>query len=228
MPKNLLLESVSKVYGRLYAVRNVSLEIGEGEFVTLLGPSGCGKTTTLRMIAGFEAPTSGRIFYDGREISGLIPQKRRFGIVFQSYALFPHMKVSENVAFGQRMRRYPKGKIGRRVALARAMALISLFGANGIVTAGLLKAEWNIYGAAGIVVSEVLFCLPRAMVILYATLSAVDTRLDEAAAGLGASGFATFFRITVPTARYGLFSAAALTFNLTITDFGNPIIIGRG
>jgi len=113
-------------------------------------------------------------------------------------------------------------------SLLQAMALISLFGANGLVTAGLLKVEWNIYGPTGIIISEVLYCLPHAIVILYATLSAVDTRLDEAAASLGASGVTTFFKITVPTARNGIFSAAALTFNLTITDFGNPIIIGRG
>ncbi len=113
-------------------------------------------------------------------------------------------------------------------SLLQAMALISLFGTNGLVTAGLLKVEWNIYGATGIILSEVLYCFPHAMVILYTTLSAVDTRLDEAASSLGASGLTTFFKITVPTARYGILSAAALVFNLTITDFGNPIIIGRG
>jgi iron(III) transport system permease protein len=113
-------------------------------------------------------------------------------------------------------------------SLLQAMALISLFGTNGLITAGLLKVEWNIYGPTGIIISEVLYCFPHAMVILYTTLSAVDTRLDEAASSLGASGVTTFFRITVPTARYGIFSAAALVFNLTITDFGNPIIIGRG
>ncbi len=113
-------------------------------------------------------------------------------------------------------------------SLLQAMALISLFGTNGLITAGLLKVEWNIYGATGIILSEVLYCFPHAMVILYTTLSAVDTRLDEAASSLGASGLTTFFKITVPTARYGLLSAAALVFNLTITDFGNPIIIGRG
>jgi iron(III) transport system permease protein len=113
-------------------------------------------------------------------------------------------------------------------SLLQAMALISLFGTNGLITAGLLRVEWNIYGATGIIISEVLYCFPHAMVILYTTLSAVDTRLDEAASSLGASGLTTFFKITVPTARYGIFSAAALVFNLTITDFGNPIVIGRG
>lgn len=113
-------------------------------------------------------------------------------------------------------------------SLLQAMALISLFGTNGLITAGLLNVEWNIYGPTGIIISEVLYCFPHAMVILYTTLSAVDSRLDEAASSLGASGVTTFFKITVPTARYGIFSAAALVFNLTITDFGNPIIIGRG
>ena len=113
-------------------------------------------------------------------------------------------------------------------SLLQAMVLISLFGANGLITKGLLNVEWNIYGPTGIIISEVLYCFPHAMIILYTTLSAVDSRLDEAASSLGASGLTTFFRITVPTARYGIFSAAALVFNLTITDFGNPIIIGRG
>ncbi len=113
-------------------------------------------------------------------------------------------------------------------SLLQAMALISLFGSNGLITAGLLKVNWNIYGPLGIIISEVLYCFPHAMVILYTTLSAVDSRLDEAAASLGASGVKTFFKITIPTARYGIFSAAALVFNLAITDFGNPIIIGRG
>ncbi len=113
-------------------------------------------------------------------------------------------------------------------SLLQAMVLISLFGANGLITSGILKTEWNIYGPVGIIISEVLYCFPHAMIILYTTLSAVDSRLDEAASSLGASGITTFFRITVPTARYGIFSAAALVFNLTITDFGNPIIIGRG
>ena len=111
-------------------------------------------------------------------------------------------------------------------SLLQAMALVSLFGNNGLIT-GLLKAEWNIYGATGIIISEVLYSFPHAMVILYTTLSAIDSRLDEAAASLGASDIRAFFKITIPTARYGIFSAAALVFNLTITDFGNPIIIGR-
>ncbi len=113
-------------------------------------------------------------------------------------------------------------------SMLQAMALISLFGSNGLITSGLFNTEWNIYGPNGIIISEVLYSFPHAMVILYTTLSAVDSRMDEAAASLGASGITSFFKITIPTSRYGIFSAAALVFNLAITDFGNPIIIGRG
>lgn len=115
MAKNLKIENVSKIYGRLYAVNRINLEVKEGEFLTLLGPSGCGKTTTLRMIAGFETPDEGKLIYDDKVINTLIPQKRNFGIVFQSYALFPHMKVKENIAFGLKMHKYPKEKIEKRV-----------------------------------------------------------------------------------------------------------------
>lgn len=111
-------------------------------------------------------------------------------------------------------------------SIVQALALIYLFGRNGLITAHFLKTDWNIYGATGIIVSEVLYCLPHAFVILYTTLSAVDIRLDEAAESLGATPFKVFTRITIPSAKYGIFSAAALTFNLTITDFGNPVVIG--
>ena len=111
-------------------------------------------------------------------------------------------------------------------SIIQALALIYLFGRNGLITAHLLQTDWNIYGATGIIVSEVLYCLPHSFVILYTTLSAVDIRLDEAAESLGATPFKVFTRITLPSAKYGIFSAAALTFNLTITDFGNPVVIG--
>lgn len=111
-------------------------------------------------------------------------------------------------------------------SIIQALALIYLFGRNGLITAHLLKTDWNIYGSTGIIISEVLYCLPHAFVILFTTLSAVDIRLDEAAESLGATPFKVFTRITLPSAKYGIFSAAALTFNLTITDFGNPVVIG--
>ena len=110
--------------------------------------------------------------------------------------------------------------------IIQALALILLFGRNGLITRYLLGTDWNIYGATGIIVGEILYCFPNALFILYTTLSAVDTRLDEAAQSLGASSLKTFLKVTLPAAKYGIASAAALTFNLTITDFGIPVVIG--
>ena len=105
-PPAIELRGVVKRYGSVTAIREASLEIGDNEFFTLLGPSGCGKTTLLRMIAGFEDVTEGAIFLYGEEIEGLPPNRRPVNTVFQQYALFPHMTVAENVAFGmQRLKR---------------------------------------------------------------------------------------------------------------------------
>ncbi len=114
----LRLEHVSKSFGDVVAVDDVSLEVQSGEFLTLLGPSGCGKTTTLRMIAGFETATSGRVLLGDRDITRLPPQQRGIGMVFQNYALFPHLNVFENVAFGLRANNTPKAKIADRVKSA--------------------------------------------------------------------------------------------------------------
>jgi iron(III) transport system permease protein len=111
-------------------------------------------------------------------------------------------------------------------SIIQGLALILLFGRNGLITRYFLQTNWNIYGATGIVVAECLYCFPNALFILVTTLSAVDTRLDEAAQSLGASWFRTFYKVTLPSAKYGIASAAALVFNLTITDFGIPVVIG--
>lgn len=104
------IKNVSKSYGDKPVVKNISLSIRRGEFVTLLGPSGCGKTTTLRMIAGFEQPTSGTIFFNGEDITQLPPHKRNINTVFQKYALFPHLNVFGNIAFGLKMKTVPDGE----------------------------------------------------------------------------------------------------------------------
>jgi iron(III) transport system ATP-binding protein len=116
LSKQLVLENISKHFGSLVAVQDVDLVIEPGEFICFLGPSGCGKTTLLRIITGFEQQTAGDIIYDGNVINDVIPQKRDFGIVFQSYALFPNMTVHQNVAFGLKMRRMPKNLIDERVS----------------------------------------------------------------------------------------------------------------
>lgn len=111
----LSLKNISKRFDQTQAVSDVSLDVERGEFFGLLGPSGCGKTTTLRMIAGLEKPDSGTIFFEGTEITNLPAERRGFGMVFQNYALFPHLNVAENVAFGLRARHKPKPEIRDRV-----------------------------------------------------------------------------------------------------------------
>ena len=106
---------VTKKYGDVTALHALDLKIREGEFLTLLGPSGCGKTTTLRLIAGFIQPTSGTIYLGEDDVTGVAPQHREIGMVFQDYALFPHMTVRENIAFGLQERRYEKARIVERV-----------------------------------------------------------------------------------------------------------------
>jgi len=114
--KQLVLENISKHFGSLVAVQNVDLVIEPGEFICFLGPSGCGKTTLLRIITGFEQQTIGNLIYDGKVLNDVIPQKRDFGIVFQSYALFPNMTVHQNIAFGLNMRKVPKRLSDERVS----------------------------------------------------------------------------------------------------------------
>ena len=115
------LRSVRKLYGNVTAVADVSLTVARGEFLTLLGPSGCGKTTTLRMIGGFESPTAGDVWIDGVLMGNQPPNRRNVNTVFQNYALFPHMTVQQNVAYGLAMKRVPRQEQTRRVAEALEM-----------------------------------------------------------------------------------------------------------
>ena len=109
------LRNVSKEFDGVQVLKNINLYIRKKEFVTLLGPSGCGKTTTLRIIGGFETPTTGQVLFDGQDIAYLPPYKRRVNTVFQKYALFPHLNVHDNIAFGLKLRKLPKAEIDRKV-----------------------------------------------------------------------------------------------------------------
>ncbi len=120
------LREVSKVFDRVRAVDQVSLDIREGEFFALLGPSGCGKTTLLRLLAGFELPSTGEIFIDGQAMSAVPPNHRPVNMVFQSYAIFPHLNVRDNIAYGLRRQKLPKDELRRKVE--EALALIKLEG----------------------------------------------------------------------------------------------------
>ena len=124
---SLSIDAVSKRYGSQLALDDISLEVPRGQFLTLLGPSGSGKTTLLMTIAGFVAPSAGRIFLDGAPVEHLPPEKRNCGIVFQSYALFPHLSIAENVAFPLRVRRRPRAEIAGRVRRALDAVQLSRF-----------------------------------------------------------------------------------------------------
>ena len=120
-------EKIDKSYdGEVLVVKNLNLDIAKGEFVTMLGPSGSGKTTTLMMLAGFETPTNGEIFLDTKPISKIPPYEREIGMVFQNYALFPHMTVYENLAFPLRVRKMPKDEADNKID--KALSMVSLSG----------------------------------------------------------------------------------------------------
>src|SRR5919197_5930919 len=123
------LVRVTKRFGDVTAVDDLSLDIGRGEFFSLLGPSGCGKTTTLRIIGGFEDPTQGAVFLGGRDVTGLPAYRRDVNTVFQSYALFPHLSVFDNVAFGLRRKKVPKPDVETRVR--EILRLVGLPGFEG-------------------------------------------------------------------------------------------------
>src|SRR6201981_1008605 len=116
-----VIRSLNKKFDEVHAVKDVNLDIRDKEFVVLVGPSGCGKTTTLRMLAGLETITSGRILIDDKVVNDLAPMDRDIAMVFQNYALYPHMSVYDNMAFGLKMRRFGRGEIDQRVRGAAGM-----------------------------------------------------------------------------------------------------------
>jgi len=126
--KGVIIKDVSKKFGEIVGVDNLDLDIKSGEFFTFLGPSGCGKTTTLRMIAGFYYPSSGKIYFDNRDVTTLQPNKRNIGMVFQNYALFPHMTVDENIAFGLEVRKLAKTQIKEKVNRIRELVHLGPYG----------------------------------------------------------------------------------------------------
>src|ERR1700760_4939915 len=123
----LTLDRIGQQFGDFFALRDINLNVDGGEFVALLGPSGCGKSTLLRIISGFIRQTHGRVLFDQSVVDDLSPGERGVGIVFQNYALFPHMTVAENVAYGLQARRWPRGKIAARVAEMLALVHMSEF-----------------------------------------------------------------------------------------------------
>ena len=167
------ITELTKTYrGDVVAVDDLSLEVGEGEFVTLLGPSGCGKTTTLRMIAGFETPTAGRIYLAGEDVTELPPYRRQVNTVFQDYALFPHMTIRDNVGYGLRVSGVPRSEIAPRVA--EALATVGLLEKADARPGNLSGGQKQRVALARALVRE-----PKVL-LLDEPLSALDAKLREA------------------------------------------------
>ena len=131
-PRMIHLENVSKEFDGVTVLNDINLYIRKKEFVTLLGPSGCGKTTTLRIIGGFEYPTTGKVTFDGKDITNLPPYKRRVNTVFQKYALFPHLNVRDNIAFGLKLKKMPKSEINKRVDKMLDLVNLSGYGKRSV------------------------------------------------------------------------------------------------
>jgi spermidine/putrescine transport system ATP-binding protein len=167
------LQNITKIFpGGVTAVDNITLEIPHGEFFTMLGPSGCGKTTTLRMIAGFEMPTSGQIFIDGKEMSRVQPNRRPVNTVFQNYALFPHLTVEQNVAFGLKLKRVPAAETHRRVQ--EALEMVQLPGMEKRKPSQLSGGQQQRVALARALVNE------PAVLLLDEPLGALDLKLRKA------------------------------------------------
>ena len=166
------IQNVSKLFGSVTAVDDVSLDIAEGEFFALLGPSGCGKTTLLRMLAGFEIPSSGRIVIDGQEMEGIDPNRRPVNMVFQSYAVFPHMSVADNVGYGLKVTGVPRADIDKRVK--EALALVKLDGYERRMPGQLSGGQRQ-----RVALARALIKRPKVL-LLDEPLSALDAKLREA------------------------------------------------
>ncbi len=163
------LVELTKQFGPVVAVDAISLDIGAGEFFSLLGPSGCGKTTTLRMVGGFELPTSGRVELRGRDVTGEPPERRPVNMVFQSYALFPHLSVFDNVAFGLRRRKAPNEETRRRVGAVLELVRLTGFDRRG-------PAELSGGQQQRVALARALVCEPTVL-LLDEPLGALDLKL---------------------------------------------------
>ncbi|HEU5197171.1 MAG TPA: ATP-binding cassette domain-containing protein, partial [Methylomirabilota bacterium] len=213
------LRGCTRDYGAVRAVDRLDLAVVEGEFLALLGPSGCGKTTTLNLIAGFVEPTAGRILIDDEDVTGRPPHLRGLGVVFQSYALFPHLSVYENVAFGLRERRMPAVEIDRRVGEALELVRLDRAGRQrpGELSGGMQQR---------VALARALVYRPRVL-LLDEPLAALDRKLregmrDELRAIQRSVGITTIFVTHDQAEALGLSDRIAVMSGGRIEQLGTP------
>ena len=213
------LRGCTRDYGAVRAVDALDLAVHDGEFLALLGPSGCGKTTTLNLVAGFVEPTAGRILVDGEDVTGRPPHLRGLGVVFQSYALFPHLSVRENVAFGLRERRIPRAEIERRVGDALGLVRLDRAGRQrpGQLSGGMQQR---------VALARALVYQPRVL-LLDEPLAALDKKLreemrDELRAIQRSVGITTIFVTHDQAEALGLADRIAVMNRGRIEQLGEP------
>jgi ABC-type Fe3+/spermidine/putrescine transport system ATPase subunit len=213
------LRGCTRDYGAVRAVDALDLAVHDGEFLALLGPSGCGKTTTLNLVAGFVEPTAGRILVDGEDVTGRPPHLRGLGVVFQSYALFPHLSVRENVAFGLRERRVPKAEVERRVGEALGLVRLDRDGRQrpGELSGGMQQR---------VALARALVYQPRVL-LLDEPLAALDKKLreemrDELRAIQRSVGITTIFVTHDQAEALGLADRIAVMNRGRIEQLGEP------
>jgi spermidine/putrescine ABC transporter ATP-binding subunit len=213
------LQGCTRDYGAVRAVDRLDLAVYEGECLALLGPSGCGKTTTLNLVAGFVEPTAGRVLIDGEDVTGRPPHRRGLGMVFQSYALFPHLSVYENVAFGLRERRAPAAEVERRVGDALELVRLDRRGRQrpGELSGGMQQR---------VALARALVYRPRVL-LLDEPLAALDRKLresmrDELRAIQRSVGITTIFVTHDQTEALGLADRIAVMSRGRIEQLGEP------
>ena len=219
---NIVIDRIKKTFGTFEALKEISLEIHDGEFVSLLWPSGCGKTTLLRIIAGLETETSGKLLIGGTPINGLAPKDRGLAMVFQNYAVFPHMTVFENVAFGLRMQRADEQRVKRQVGKAAALLHIEPY---------LDRYPNKLSGGQRqrVAVARALAVEPKVL-LMDEPLSNLDALLrlemrTELKAVLQASGTTTIYVTHDQTEAMGLSDRIAVMYNGRIEQVGAPVDI---
>ena len=167
----IVLENVCKSFGDAEVLKNINLYIDENEFLTLLGPSGCGKSTILRIIAGFETPTDGAVWFEGENLESVMPYQRKINTVFQRYALFPHLDVYDNIAFGLKIKKLPSAEIDKKVK--KVLKLVNLSGYERRTIGSLSGGQQQRVAIARAIVNE-----PKVL-LLDEPLAALDLKLRK-------------------------------------------------